>query len=129
LNERCALCIKVPLGTLTGSKKNKGLMKDRARNYQQRNNQPDDAMDVDNVAANALTMEEKADCLKKGLCFFCKKSGHITRNCPKKQSRGTGPTQSTIKEVTTVESAPITTTAPEKEGLREQMKKLPQEEC
>jgi Zinc knuckle len=102
-------------------------MKDRAKNYWQQNNQPDDAMDVDNVAMNALTMEEKADCLKKGLCFFCKKSGHMSRNCPKKQSKGTGPTQSTIKVVTTEESAPIATAVPE--GLREQMKKLPQEEC
>jgi hypothetical protein len=68
----------------TGGKKNKGQMRDRARNYRQRNNQPDDAMDVDSIAANALTTEEKADCLKKGLCFFCKKSGHMTRNCPKK---------------------------------------------
>jgi Zinc knuckle len=86
-------------------------------------------MDVDNIAANALTTEEKADCLKKELCFFCKKSGHMTRNCPKKQNKGTGPFQSAIKEVTTVESAPVATTAPEKEGLCKQMKKLPQEEC
>jgi hypothetical protein len=113
----------------TGSKKNKGPIKDRARSYQQQNNQPDDAIDVDNVTANALTTEEKADCLKRGLCFFCKKSSHMTRNCPKKQNRGTRPTQCTIKEVTTVESTPVATVASEKEGLHEQMKKLPQEEC
>jgi Zinc knuckle len=86
-------------------------------------------MDVDSVVVNALIAEEKADCLKKGLCFFCKKSGHMTRNCPKKQNKGTGPPQSAIREVTMVESTPIATATPEKEGLREQMKKLPQEEC
>jgi hypothetical protein len=109
----------------TESKKNKGQIKDRARNYWQQNNQPDDAMNVDNITANALTTEEKADCLKRGLCFFCKKSGHMTRNCPKKQNKGTGPPQSTIKEVTMVKSAPVATTALKKEGLCEQMKKLP----
>jgi hypothetical protein len=86
-------------------------------------------MDIDSIVANALTTEEKADCLKKGLCFFCKKSSHMTRNCPKKQNKGTGPPQSTIREVTTVESTPVTTATLVKDELREQMKKLPQEEC
>jgi hypothetical protein len=99
-------------------------MKDQARNYQQKNHQLDDAMDVDNVTTNALTMEEKADCLKKRLCFFCKKSSHMTRNCPKKQNRGTNPPQSAVKEVTTMESTPAITTMQSKEGLHKQIKKL-----
>ena len=43
-------------------------------------------MDVDLIAINALTTEEKADCIKKGLCFFCKWAGHMTKYCPKKRS-------------------------------------------
>ena len=43
-------------------------------------------MDVDCITINALTAEEKADCMKKGLCFFCKQAGHMTKHCPKKKS-------------------------------------------
>jgi hypothetical protein len=43
-------------------------------------------MDVDHVTINTLTVEEKANCMKKGLCFFCKWAGHMTKNCPKKKS-------------------------------------------
>jgi hypothetical protein len=86
-------------------------------------------MDVDNVTTNALTSEEKADCLKRGLCFFCKKSGHMTRNCLKKQNKGANLPQSAIREVTIVESATVATATPEKERLCEQIKKLSKEEC
>ena len=43
-------------------------------------------MDVDHVTINALTVEEKANCMKKGLCFFCKWAGHMTKHCLKKKS-------------------------------------------
>jgi Zinc knuckle len=43
-------------------------------------------MDVDHIVINTLTAKEKADCMKKGLCFFCKRAGHMMKNCPKKKS-------------------------------------------
>jgi hypothetical protein len=43
-------------------------------------------MDVDRVTINALTAEEKANCMKKRLCFFCKWAGHMTKHCPEKKS-------------------------------------------
>ena len=35
-------------------------------------------MDID-----AMSLEQ-TDMMKKGLCFLCKKPGHISRNCPDK---------------------------------------------
>ena len=37
------------------------------------------AMDVD-----AMTAQEREDIMRKGLCFFCKKPGHISKFCPDK---------------------------------------------
>jgi hypothetical protein len=42
-------------------------------------------MDVDAIEINSLTKEEKDEYMKKGLCFYCKGTGHILRNCPKKK--------------------------------------------
>ena len=36
-------------------------------------------MDIDR-----LTYEERGDLMKKGLCFRCKKPGHVSRECPQK---------------------------------------------
>jgi len=41
------------------------------------------SMDIDTVV-NALSPEERQDLMKKGLCFFCKKSGHRVEDCNKK---------------------------------------------
>jgi hypothetical protein len=55
----------------------------------QRNNRrwDPDAMDMDTMEINSLTKEEKYKYMKKGLCFYCKETGHISCNCPKKKSR------------------------------------------
>jgi hypothetical protein len=37
-------------------------------------------MDIDTLAT-----EECSECLKKGLCFFCRKTGHVAQDCPKKK--------------------------------------------
>lgn len=44
-------------------------------------------MDVDAFQSNPtkpkpLTVEERADCVKRGACFRCRKEGHMSRDCP-----------------------------------------------
>jgi hypothetical protein len=58
---------------------------DRRNNRRQRD---PDAMDVDAIEINSLTKDEKDEYMKKGLCFYCKGTGHVSRNCPKKKGRG-----------------------------------------
>jgi len=43
------------------------------------------AMDVDAIAVNALTPEERSDLMRRGACFHCRQIGHISQNCPKKR--------------------------------------------
>ena len=40
------------------------------------------AMDVD-----AMSVEQRADAMKKGLCFRCRKQGHLSRDCPDKKKK------------------------------------------
>ena len=51
-------------------------------------------MDVDTIhtALNAMTMEERDKFMKEGLCFRCKKPGHISRDCPDKGKNNTSST-------------------------------------
>ena len=39
-------------------------------------------MDVDVVRVRKLTLEERKQCIKKGLCFHCRKLGHLSGECP-----------------------------------------------
>jgi hypothetical protein len=41
-------------------------------------------MDVDGVVVNTMMAEEKANCMKRGTCFFCKEGSHMAKNCQKK---------------------------------------------
>lgn len=41
-------------------------------------------VDVRTTRTNTLTKEEREHLQKAGKCFFCKKQGHIARNCPDK---------------------------------------------
>lgn len=59
------------------------------------------AMDID-----ALTLQQRQDCMAKGLCFRCKQQGHLSKDCPKKnrqyqqnnsQASGSSSTNSTQK--------------------------------
>jgi hypothetical protein len=45
------------------------------------------AMDVDIITTtmNAMTVEEREKFMKEGLCFCCRKPGHISRDCPLKK--------------------------------------------
>jgi hypothetical protein len=60
-----------------------------ALNQRGRRRDPD-MMDVDAIEINTLTKEEKDKCMKKGQCFYCKGTGHISCNCPKKKGKQQG---------------------------------------
>ena len=54
-------------------------------------------MDVDVVTTtiNAMTAEEREKFLKEGLCFRCRKPGHISRDCPMKKGNAQIPARPT----------------------------------
>ena len=67
------------------------------------------AMDIDMVTRtyNTMTNEERTELMKKGLCFRCKKPGHLSCDCPDKKGK-TPPAQtpantSTPKKMTAKE--------------------------
>jgi hypothetical protein len=64
---------------------NKGKEEPRRRwNFQRKD---PNAMDVDIITTtmNAMTVEEREKFMKEGLCFRCRKPGHISRDCPLKK--------------------------------------------
>ena len=38
------------------------------------------------MAIDALTIEQRNEMMRKGLCFCCNKPGHISKNCPSNQN-------------------------------------------
>ena len=48
-------------------------------------------MDVD-----ALSIEKRAEMMKKGLCFNCGKPGHLSRDCEEKKRKPTSPSSPPI---------------------------------
>jgi hypothetical protein len=46
----------------------------------------EDGMEVDTVEVNALTAEEQTRLQKEGKCFNCKKTGHLSKDCPEKKN-------------------------------------------
>ena len=71
-------------GSMTNDKKNKG--NNGRRFYFQREEKDPNAMDID-----AMTADERDKMMKTGLCFGCKKPGHISRNCPDRNKKNTPP--------------------------------------
>jgi hypothetical protein len=49
------------------------------------------SMDVDTIQIEAMTTEEKTKLQKEGKCFFCKRQGHISKNCPNKKKDRNAP--------------------------------------
>jgi hypothetical protein len=39
-------------------------------------------MEIDRVRAQQITTDERADLMKAGKCFTCRKQGHLSRDCP-----------------------------------------------
>ena len=52
---------------------------------------PSNTMDVDTICVNMLMVEEKEKLSKKGCCFKCKKQGHISHKCPKREEKKDAP--------------------------------------
>ena len=73
----------------------------------------DSAMDVDVITwmYKTMTDEGKTKLMKKGLCFWCKKAGYLSWDCPKKKGKPTTP--STLMAPSTSTAAPKKMTAKE----------------
>ena len=74
----------------------------------------DNAMDVDVITRvyKTLTDEERTELMKKGLCFWCCKAGHLSQDCPEKKGKTMTP------HATATTSTPVTT-APKKMMAKE----------
>ena len=62
-----------------------------------RKERDDNAMDVDVITKvfKTMTEEEKKELMRKGLCFRCKKEGHLSRDCLKKKGKAATPQSTT----------------------------------
>ena len=45
-------------------------------------------MDVDVIAVNAMSKDEREQHVGNGLCFICHKERHMSRECPNKKKGG-----------------------------------------
>ena len=79
-----------------------------------RKERDDSAMDVDVITKvyKKMTDEERTELMKKGLCFKCKKQGHLSHDCPE----GKGNTTAAITPKT---AAPAPTPTPKKMTAKE----------
>ena len=68
-----------------------------------RKERDDNTMDVDVITKTfkAMTDKERTDLMKKGLCFRCKKVGHLSRDCPEKKGKTTVPQPTTSTPIPT----------------------------
>ena len=75
----------------------------------------DNAMDVDIITKvyKKMTDEERTEFMKKGLCFKCRKQGHLSRDCPE----GKGQTPATVTPKAT--AATPTPATPKKMSAKE----------
>jgi len=57
------------------------------------------AMDIDAIKISKLTPEERKRCQEKGLCFRCRKSGHLSNVCPTFPSEPKKPAAKRVQRV------------------------------
>ena len=71
-------------------------------------------MDVDVITKvyKTMTDKEKAELMKKGLCFRCRKGGHLSQDCPEKKGKAT-----TSQPMATIPA--LTPTTPKKTMAKE----------
>ena len=43
--------------------------------------------DLNAMDVNAMSIEQRAEAMKKSLCFGCGKRGHLNKDCPKKEDK------------------------------------------
>ena len=74
----------------------------------------ENAMDVNVITKvyKTMTDEEKTELMRKGLCFWCRKAGHLSRDCPEKKGKAAVP-QSTAATPTPTPATPKKMTAKE----------------
>ena len=79
-----------------------------------RKERDENAMDVDVIMKVYKTMmdEERTELMKKGLCFQCRKAGHLSWDCPEKKGETAVP-QSTAATPTPTPATPKKMTAKE----------------
>jgi hypothetical protein len=86
--QRSAL-VKTSLG-LSGGKGNVSTRRNLMKSYDPKptkGRRDPDAMDVDALKTNnKLSKEEREKLSKEGRCFNCKKQGHMSRDCPNKET-------------------------------------------
>jgi len=74
------------------------------KNQQKKPQKDPNTMDVDRISIGKLTPEERQRCQEKGLCFKCRKPGHVGANCttypkPQESSKQTKEKQRNIASV------------------------------
>ena len=71
-------------------------------------------MEINAAELNALSVEERNRLQKKGRCFNCRKTGHMSRACPTKQD-------ASKKNMRENQGATICTTKAKEEGTEKKM--------
>jgi hypothetical protein len=78
-----------------------------------------DAMDID-----ALTTEQREEMMRKGLCFVCRKPGHISKDCPDRKKSTNAPKKMNGKELLAhIRSLTMDMDAEEKEKFYDEAEK------
>ena len=79
-----------------------------------RKEKDENAMDVNIITKvyKTMTDEEKTELMKKGLCFRCRKAGHLSWDCPEKKGKAVAP-QSTAATPAPTPATPKKMTAKE----------------